>query len=358
MHTTNEAIIRKGAAVMGLLLVLAEVIFLIRGGWRSAIDDYDRTAFVILAIVLSLGIAFLPSAAYRLFLGSRYVVGSLAVMAWMLVAAYAWGTTVSVSAINRAEIESDRQATLTKATYSTDTVNDLTRRLKLKEEALNFLPESRTPEAIQGEINAQKQAKRWAATSQCTNATTSRSRAYCQNIARLEAEKADSGKRLELQAEVDNLAKQLQEARSVVTTGPQALASVDPEFKVLASMMTASENPGGHAIWAAEMLRHANLAFVLLLSAIVNLVATALSVKAEGFPPASGTQILTTHGIRLEEAEKPQASPYMATKPSDEPSLAEKVTAAVANVRDELDRRLKGLVRPTGPSAPMIEVAA
>lgn len=358
MHTTNEAIIRKGAAIMGLLLVLAEVIFLIRGGWRSSVDETDRWAYVILAVVLSLGIAFLPSAAFRLFRAKSPLVGGLAVFAWAIVACYAWGTTVSVSAINRAEIESSRQATLTKATYSTDTVNDLTRRLKLKEEALNFLPESRTPEAIQGEINAQKQAKRWEATSQCTNATTSRSRVYCQGIARLEAEKADAGKRLELQAEVDNLAKQLQDARSVVTTGPQALASVDPEFKVLASMMTATENPGGHAIWAAEMLRHANLAFVLLLSAIVNLVATALSVKAEGFPPASGTQLLTTHGIRLEEAEKPQASPYMATKPSDEPSFIEKVSAAVANVKEELERRARGVIRPTGPSAPMIEVAA
>jgi len=353
MHTTNEAIIRKGAAVMGLLLVLAEVIFLIRGGWRSAIDDYDRTAFVILAIVLSLGIAFLPSAAYRLFLGKRYVVGGLACLAWMLVAAYAWGTTVSVSAINRAEIESDRQATLTKATYSADTVSDLTRRLKLKEEALNFLPESRTPEAIQGEINAQKQSKRWGATSQCTNATTTRSRTYCQGIARLEAEKADAGKRLELQAEVDNLSAQLQEARAVVTTGPQALASVDPEFKVLASMMTATENPGGHAIWAAEMLRHANLAFVLLLSAIVNLVATALAVKAEGplFPPLGG-QMLSTAGIRLETPEPVSASPYMATKPSSEPSLSEKLV----NVAEELRKRFA--FRPTGPSAPMIEAAA
>lgn len=354
MHTSNETIIRRGAVLMGLLLVVAEVIFLVRGGWRSAVDDYDRWAFVILAVVLSLGIAFLPSAAFRLFRARSHVVGGLACVAWMLVAAYAWGTTVSVSAINRAEIESSRQATLTKATYSADTVNDLTRRLKLKEEALNFLPDSRTPEAIQGEINAQKQAKRWEATSQCTNATTSRSRVFCQGIARLEAEKADAGKRLELQAEVDNLAKQLQDARSVVTTGPQALASVDPEFKVLASMMTATENPGGHAIWAAEMFRHANLAFVLLLSAIVNLVATALSVKAEGFPTGTGTQILATHGIRLEEAEKPLASPYMATKMPEGPSTAEKLQT----VAEELGRRLKGLVRPTGPSAPMIEVAA
>lgn len=354
MHTSNETIIRKGAVLMGLLLVVAEVIFLVRGGWRSAVDDYDRWAFVILAVVLSLGIAFLPSAAFRLFRAKSHVVGGLACIAWMLVAAYAWGTTVSVSAINRAEIESSRQATLTKATYSADTVNDLTRRLKQKEEALNFLPESRTPEAIQGEINAQKQGKRWDATSGCTNATTSRSRTYCQNIDRLEAEKADAGERKLLQSEIDNLAKQLQEARAVVTNGPAALASVDPEFKVLASAYTWSENPGGHAIWAAEMFRHANLAFVLLLSAIVNLVATALSVKAEGFPPSSGTGVFATNGVRLESPEPVEYSPYMATKMPEGPTTAEKLQT----VAEELGRRLKGLVRPTGPSAPMIEVAA
>jgi hypothetical protein len=355
MH--SKIINYRGARIMGLLLVVAEVIFLVRGGWRSAVDDWDRGAFVILAVVLSIGIAFLLSQAYTLFNDKKYFVGSLAVMAWMLVAAYAWGTTVSVSAINRAEIESDRQATLTKATYSADTVNDLTRRLKLKEEALNFLPESRTPEAIQGEINAQKQAKRWDATSGCTNATTARSRAYCQGIARLEAEKADSGKRLELQAEVDNLAKQLQDARSVVTTGPAALASVDPEFKVLASMMTASENPGGHAIWAAEMLRHANLAFVLLLSAIVNLVATALAVKAEGpLLGLTGGQVVSTAGLRFTEPEQVSASPYMATKASEEPTLADKLSNVAVNVAEELRRRFA--FRPTGPSAPMIEAAA
>jgi hypothetical protein len=326
---------------MGLLLVLAEVIFLIRGGWRSAIDDYDRTAFVVLAIVLSLGIAFLPSAAYRLFLSKRHVVGGLACVAWLLVAAYAWGTTVSVSAINRAEIESDRQAHLTKATYSGAEVDDLARKLAKVEEELNFLAQSDPPETIQGRINALKQGKRWEATSQCTNATTSKSRKYCAEIAKLEGDKALAGRRLELEAVRDTTAKALGEARAVALEAkPEALSSVDPEFRVLASMAVWSEAPGAHAVWAAEMFRHANLAFVLLLSAIVNLVATALSVKIE--TPIIPTGHRTGSGVPEVPAPQPEPMP--------EPVRTMDFEA--------LRKRLMGFVRPTAPSAPMIEAGA
>lgn len=340
MHTSNETIIRRGAVLMGLLLVLAEVIFLIRGGWRSAVDDYDRTAFVILAVVLSLGIAFLPSAAYRLFLTRRWIVGGLACLAWVLVAAYAWGTTVSVSAIARAEITSDRQATMTKASYSSDTVGDLTRKLSKKEQELNFLADIDPPETIQGRINALKQGKRWGATSQCTNATTRKSRAYCAEIAKLEGDKALSGRRLELQAEIDTIGAELATARQVVTTQPAALASVDPEFMVLASMAAWSETPGTHAIWAAEMFRHANLAFVLLLSAIVNLVATALSVKAEG--PARATMTFGGSGVP-DIASAPDEAP----QPLPEPvRIADKVSDGLAVLR----QTLFGRPAPTAPS--------
>lgn len=353
MH--DEKIIRYGMRAMGLLLMAVECYFLVRGGARAAVDEYDQAGFIALAAALSLGISFLPSAAFNLFRKQRWAVGSLAVLAWAFFAVYAWGTTVSVSAINHAEVQSAREASMVKATYTGDAVDELTRKLKKAEEELNFLPESRTPAAIQGEINAQKQAKRWDATSGCTNATTSRSRAYCQGIARLEAEKADAGRRLELQAVIDRLGGEITIARAAAMQAkPQALANANPENAILASIYTFNRTPGEDAVWATEMGRYANMAFILLASAIVNLVATALNAGKGGGLVVPTTQVASTANVRLESPEPVEYSPYMATKMPEGPTTAEKLQT----VAEELGRRLKGLVRPTGPSAPMIEVAA
>lgn len=364
MPNSHTKTLGYGLIAIGIVLVAVEASMMMRAGARNGIDAIDQYLFMALGAAVAIGVAVLPTAIDRLTRLRMWTAAAGASFVWVAFMAYSMMSTVSVSAISRAELMSDRMVHQTAYEDNRATVADLERRLKLKEEALNFLPESRTPEAIQGEINAQKQSKRWAATSQCTNATTSRSRTYCQGIARLEAEKADAGKRLELQAEVDNLANQLAEARKSSTGGAIAspvLAHADPEALIMASISTWDMKPGEKSIWSAEMSRYILVALLLLASAFVFLAGSNLAwpfkAIADGFPPSSGGHVFATHNIRIEQAEAPQASPYMATKPASEPSMADRLKAVAVDVAAELKRRAF-YHRPTGPSAPMIEAAA
>jgi len=359
MPNSHTKILGYGLIGIGIVLVAVEASMMMRAGARNGIDAIDQYLFMALGAAVAIGVAVLPTAIDRLTRLRMWTAAAGASFVWMAFMAYSMMSTVSVSAISRAELMSDRLVHQTAYEDNRATVDDLTRRLKLKEEALNFLPESRTPEAIQGEINAQKQSKRWDATSQCTNATTSRSRTYCQSIARLEAEKADAGKRLELQAEVDNLANQLAEARKTSTGGAIAspvLAHADPEALIMASISTWDMKPGEKSIWSAEMSRYILVALLLLASAFVFLAGSNLAwpFKAvmEAFPGPTGGHVVSTAGLRLTEPEPVQASPFMACKEPEGPTVAERLV----NVAEELKRRFA--FRPTGPSAPMIEAAA
>lgn len=351
MH--DEKIIRYGMRAMGILLMAVECYFLVRGGARAAVDEWDKMGFIALAAALSLGISFLPSAAFTLFRKGRMAVGCFACIAWAFFALYAWGTTVSVSAINHAEVQSAREASIVKATYTGDAVAEIERKLKKLEEELNFLPVERPPQTIAAEIDGLKQSKRWGATSGCTNATTGRSRTYCKQYFALKAEMDSSGRRIELQGLIETTARDLASARSVAMQAkPHALANANPENAILASIVTLNRNPGEDAVWATEMGRYANMAFILLASAIVNLVATALNAGKGGGLVVPTSQVASTENVRLETPEPVSVSPYMATKASVEPSLTDKFV----NVAEELRRRFA--FRPTGPSAPMIEAAA
>ena len=124
----------------------------------------------------------------------------------------------------------------------------------------------------------------------------------------------------------------------------------------MASISTWDMKPGEKSIWSAEMSRYILVALLLLASAFVFLAGSNLAwpFKAvmEAFPGPTGGHVVSTAGLRLTEPEPVQASPFMACKEPEGPTVAERLV----NVAEELKRRFA--FRPTGPSAPMIEAAA
>jgi hypothetical protein len=171
----------------------------------------------------------------------------------------------------------------------------------------------------------------------------------------LQGDKALSGRRLEIQAELDNIAGQLSEARKSSTgeaIASPVLAHADPEAMIMASIATWEMVPDEKSVWSSEMSRYILVALLLLASAFVFLAGSNLAwpfrAVLDAIPPASGTQVHTTRHIVPDVVEAPQASPYMATREVEPEGL----TAAVEALR----QRLIGLVRPTAPSAPLINM--
>ncbi len=70
---------------------------------------------------------------------------------------------------------------------------------------LSTISEKRSPEAINAEIEAHKQHKRWASTIECTDATVQESRLYCRAYNQLKADLATAERRNQLEARLAGL---------------------------------------------------------------------------------------------------------------------------------------------------------
>jgi len=145
-------------------------------------------------------------------------------LVWVVVMAYSMTSALGHAALNRFDTTGKRAATV--QTYK-DHRADLTR----AKEQLSWIPQHRPAQAVQAEIEALKNERRWSLTSGCTDATTSKSRQFCQQYHGLSAELASAEQSVTLEARIADIESQIAKSK-----GTTVMSEADPQAAVLARL--------------------------------------------------------------------------------------------------------------------------
>lgn len=142
---------------------------------------------------------------------------------------YSLSNSLGFGALNRADTTGSR-------VIQAQTHQDLRAELERSRKTLNSLPEHRPAGTVMGEIEAVKQNPRWSTTKNCTDATITESRAYCEGYFRLQAEFAAAEQAERLDARIVELRGKL----GGLEAGAAAKAA-DPQSQVLAKLSGRSQ---------------------------------------------------------------------------------------------------------------------
>jgi hypothetical protein len=145
-------------------------------------------------------------------------------LVWVVVTAYSLTSALGHAALNRLDTAGQRAATV--QNYK-DHRADLAR----AKEQLSWIPQHRPAQTVQAEIATAKNERRWTMSSGCTDVTTSKSRAFCENYNGLQAELASAEQSVALEARIADVQSKLAES-----SGETVMSEADPQAAVLAKL--------------------------------------------------------------------------------------------------------------------------
>jgi len=145
-------------------------------------------------------------------------------LVWVVVTAYSLTSALGHAALNRFDTAGHRAATV--AEYK-DHRSDLTR----AKEQLSWVPQHRPAQTVQAEMEILKNERRWNLSSGCTDVTTSKSRAFCEQYHGLEAELASAQQSVALEARIADI-----QAKLAKSEGATVMSEADPQAAVLAKL--------------------------------------------------------------------------------------------------------------------------
>ena len=143
---------------------------------------------------------------------------------WVVVTAYSLTSALGHAALNRFDTAGQRAATV--QTYK-DHRADLAR----AKEQLSWVPQHRPAQTVQADIETVKNERRWKISGQCTDVTTSKSRAFCEQYHSLQAELASAEQSVALEARIADIQAKLAESE-----GATVMSEADPQAAVLAKL--------------------------------------------------------------------------------------------------------------------------
>jgi hypothetical protein len=149
---------------------------------------------------------------------------SAAALVWIVVTAYSLTSALGHAALNRFDSAGKRAAT--QATYQ-DQRADLAR----AKEQLSWIPQHRPAQAVQADIDAAKTERLWSLTNGCTDVTSSKGRAFCQQYHTLSAEVASAEQSITLEARISDIENKLADQK-----GANVMSEADPQAAVLAKL--------------------------------------------------------------------------------------------------------------------------
>lgn len=145
-------------------------------------------------------------------------------LVWAVVTTYSLTSSFGHAALNRFDVAGER--THEKALYA-DLSNDLAR----AKEQLGWVPQHRPAGAIQADIDAAKNEKRWATSKGCTDVTTSKSRTFCEGYHALVSELASAEQAAVLEARIAEIQANMSKLDAATVN-----SEADPQAAVIAKL--------------------------------------------------------------------------------------------------------------------------
>lgn len=176
-HSLTRLIGALAALVLLAVSAAMNYLFLFSLG-KTPIEAHVLGAASAAADLLKAVLPFLILWAWR---AGRLSVALPGLLVWIVFCVFSLLSAIGFAAGNRAQVTDARTALAER--YEMVRSN-----LKAAEEERERLPKHRAVEIVAAAIDAHKQHRRWASTTECTNATVPDSRAYCRDYFALQAE--------------------------------------------------------------------------------------------------------------------------------------------------------------------------
>ncbi len=217
--------------VLGIAGVTAAAVLLIvsaamnwRFGYTLGKSDFESQLYGAASAAADCFKALLPFFIFAALRNRSYSQALGGALLFVVCFSYSLTSSLGFAALNRADTTGSR-------VLKAETHQDLRVELERSRDALKVLPSHRPAGTVSGEIEAFKQNTRWAASEECSNATSSKSMTYCEGFYKLKAELAIAGEADKLDAKVTQLRLKLGEI------DPQAVVKAsDPQSQVLAGL--------------------------------------------------------------------------------------------------------------------------
>jgi hypothetical protein len=145
-------------------------------------------------------------------------------LVWVVVTAYSLTSALGHAALNRLDTAGQRA---TAAQVYKDHRADLAR----AKEQLSWVPQHRPAQTVQADIETVKNERRWNISAGCTDVTTSKSRAFCEQYHTLQAELASAEQSIALEARIADIQAKLETAK-----GTTVMSEADPQAAVLTKL--------------------------------------------------------------------------------------------------------------------------
>ncbi len=217
--------------VLGIAGVTAAAVLLIvsaamnwRFGYTLGKSDFESQLYGAASAAADCFKALLPFFIFAALRNRSYSQALGGTLLFAVCFSYSLTSSLGFAALNRADTTGSR-------VLKAETHQDLRVELEGSRDALKVLPPHRPSGTVSGEIEAFKQNTRWAASEECSNATSSRSMTYCEGFYKLKAELAIAEQADKLDAKIAQLRLKLGEF------DPEAVVKAsDPQSQVLAGL--------------------------------------------------------------------------------------------------------------------------
>ena len=143
---------------------------------------------------------------------------------WVVVVAYSLTSALGHAALNRMDTAGKRAVTA-------ETYKDARADLARAQEQLSWIPQHRPAQAVAAEMDVLKNDRAWTSTRQCTDATVTKSRTFCQQYHALAAEYGSAQQAMALEARIADIHSKMN-----TTKGTTVMAEADPQAAVLARL--------------------------------------------------------------------------------------------------------------------------
>jgi hypothetical protein len=145
-------------------------------------------------------------------------------LVWVVVTGYSLTSALGHAALNRFDSAGKRAATV-------ETYKEHRADLARAKEQLSWIPQHRPAQAVQADIDGLTTERRWSLTSGCADATTNKSRSFCQQYHGLAAELASAQQSITLEARIADLENKIASSK-----GTTVMSEADPQAAVLAKL--------------------------------------------------------------------------------------------------------------------------
>ncbi len=215
-----------GVTAAGVLLIVSAAMNW-RFGYTLGKSDFESQLYGAASAAADCFKALLPFFIFAALRNRTYSQALGGALLFAVCFSYSLTSSLGFAALNRADTTGSR-------VLKAEAHQDYRAELDRARETLKGLPAHRPLAAVDGDIEAFKQNGRWAASGECTNATSGKSMTYCEGFYKLKAERANADEGDKLEARIAELRKSLGDVDAT------SVSKADPQGQFLAGLLGLS----------------------------------------------------------------------------------------------------------------------